>query len=191
MKFTRHAFVALALAISLLLALQQQRISDLNKQLQQASTIAFSQQLELGFSCGVLTPKEAGHLLENNEIGVSGTIIPANSVTAGVRYGSPRVDSCSYTASKTNASYIDIVIKRYETSDIARQAYNESIKAIMNTQEGSLTTDTITDTYAAGVHYILMESITLEISAAKPGAVVGVTQLTFSTQIAQQIIDKL
>lgn len=190
-RYTRHAIVALALAISLLLALQQQRISDLNKQLLNANNIAFKQQLEPGFSCGILTPREAAILLQNENIFVSGTIIPADSPTAAVRQGSPRVDSCSYTAAQTNASYIDIIMKRYETAKIAKDAYEQSTKGILNLQTGTLQTDTITDTYAAGAHYILMNNLVLEISAAKPGAVTGETQLMFSTKIAKQIVAKL
>jgi len=170
---------------------QQSRINGLQRQLTNATDTAFRQQLEPGFACGLITLKQAKVYLQQNDVGVGGTIIPRDAPTANVRIGSPRVDSCSYTSFTNNLTYLDVVTKSYLSVEDATKGFAESTGTVQNLKTGSFQKDSIKDVYASGVHYLLIDNKVLEIGASKPGAMLGKDQEQFVDQIVSYITSKL
>ncbi|NBU33358.1 hypothetical protein EB118_01160 [bacterium] len=191
MKRSRAFLVILFVGCLIALSIQQNKIAHLQRQAFESKSAAFRQQLKPGLACGLLTSKEAGMFLEVKQIISSGTIIPSDALTAAVRLGSPRIDSCTHTYLANNISYIDIVIKTYKTEQIATKAYNEYIKNIIYTEPGKLATANTRDIYATGAHYILKGAVVYEISASKVGSSNGSALKKFSDSVANTILQKL
>ena len=177
--------------LSLLLSVQQARISDAQSDNIVATATAFKQQLNPGFACGLLTTIEATKFLQQNDIAASGTIIPADSPTAATRFGSPRLDACSYSQLSNNLSYIDVIVKTYESNDVAKQAYIKNTGSILNIEQGSFGSDTTTSLYSSGVNYLLRDTYVIEVSASKAGAAIGVELKTFSNEVTRYILQKV
>lgn len=191
MARTRSIFVVIIVGFCLLLSMQQSRIADLQYQQVTASTTAFKQQLHPGFACGVLTTVEAAKFLADQNISTSGTIIPADSPTAASRRGSPRLDSCSYSAVANNVSYIDIIIKTYNDTATAKDAFTKDTQGVLYAEQGSFADGTSTSVYSSGVNYIVRDRVVYEISASKPGATGGSELKAFSDSVAVYILQKL
>ncbi len=179
------------LAVSLLLSLQQGRISDLQNSSTLAATTAFKQQLNPGFACGLITGVEAVKFLQQNDILSSGTIIPADSPTAAIRTGSPRLDACSYTQLSNNLSYIDVIVKTYDSQEAAMQAFSKDTASILYIEPGSFTAQSTSSLYSSGVNYLLRGNYILEVGASKAGSAIGIELKVFSDNVTSYIIQKL
>ncbi len=187
----RMIIVGGVLAVSLLLSLQQGRISNLQNANTTATTIAFKQQLNPGFACGLITSVEAVKFLQQNDVLASGTIIPADSPTAATRTGSPRLDACSYSQLSNNLSYIDVIVKTYDSHNTAMQAFSKDTAGILFIEQGSFATQSTSSLYSSGVNYVLRGKYILEVGASKAGSAIGIELKAFSDNVTSYIIQKL
>lgn len=197
MKY-RHLFsyrtivviTVLLAAATILLFTQRTNLKNENENLYNS---IFRSQMHEGFACGILTTKEAALLLAEATVISSGTIIDEQSPTASSRPGSPRLDSCSYRGTASNASYVDVVIKTYATSQIANSSYEADVAKVLFLQSKRVPEQIKADrlSYAAGVHYVLKQNQTFEISAGKVGASNGILQEQFSESVMQKLLEKL
>lgn len=153
----------------------------------------FRNQLNEGKACGLVTLKDAEELLSQDIIIRSGNIISANSIAASSRPGSPRADGCYYEAPQSNSSYIDVIIKTYDSNNDAKKYYYQQTDKVLfiadKTVDNSKNIELLR--YSSGVHYSLIGNSTLEVSASKMGSATGKNLEDFSKQVFDFVAVKL
>lgn len=191
--FSYKSVVVLCLLLAVAALLLTAKNSQLTSDASRISNALYKSQQQQGKSCGLITSKEASEILQVNAVFTDGTIIDSNSPTAASRIGSPRVDSCSHVAEGSNGTYIDVVVKTYQSPELAKAGFKDETKSVLLLENKSLpiANDLQEVTYAAGVHYVLYGNYSMQISASKIGAAVGKDQEVFSEEITIGILQKL
>lgn len=190
-KLTLYRILIVLLVIALGLVYLQN--TQLRNEKSQQAIIAFKDQLQEGKACGLVTRGEASTMLGKDAVLESASIVSSNSPTAATRGGSPRIDGCSYVVEDSNAEYIDVIIKTYDSPTTAAKNYKDDTDKVLFITDVSTEKLPMVEKmrYASGVHYVLMDRTVYEISASKQGATSGQEQQAFSASIVTFIVTKL
>lgn len=191
-KFVRNRLV---LGVTLLLlctyvVFKNQQYAQLSLQHSQTVTTDFRNQYYQGKACGLLTAREATELLAT-PVGTNGTIIAANSPMGSSRPGSPRIDSCAHTASKSSDGYIDVILKTYSTKKDAAKYYVTDLPKYFPTEARDAGNLGDKLRYGADAYYLLQNNQVLEISASKTPRISEPGAEQFTRIILEKVVAKL
>jgi len=164
--------------------------TQVNQQLSSAQVMSLKNQLYEGKTCGLLTNKESTQLLGQATM-TSGTILPSQSLSVNNFPGQPRIDGCGYTSVNSSDAYIDVILKSYDSADLALKYYDQQIKTVFNSSRKDSTGYGDKLYFASGVYYLLKGPMIIEVSGAKPGQQDIASREVFGQTILQMLLKKL
>ena len=182
--------IVICVVLSLLVLLQYQSLRVQTKNNQLLQTQNFADSLQPGRACGILSPKKVTAIFSQN-LEPSGTIIPSSAVTAKTRFNAPRIDSCSYTGADTNANYVDLVIKTYQSQQNAQVAFIHDTQTVIEISQRAPLQGTQKLAYTAGVYYALTGNEVIELGAGKQGMQLEPSSESFVRSILVQVVEDL
>ncbi len=186
----RAVFVGLVVLLVVSFSYMNHRYNQLSNVQNDVSAIDFHDQFYEGKACGLLTTVEAAKWLDT-PVGTSGSVSPADSPTAGTRFGSPRIDSCSHTAIKSSDGYIDLVLKTYSSQKVADSAYSQEIAKLFTVTARDASGLGQKLSYGDGAFYVEKQCMVIEISASKTPRIGDASTERFARAIVESILVKL